>query len=153
MACGRINLCVTANCGFRCCNFDENNYILLFPGELDKAIQSNYSIEHLTIIEEDELKGHKAICKAKDTSTCDNGYKPIDCQFYPFFPTIKDDEIVMLRGNKCPLKTTDIRDQANYVFQTIRKMICVNKETTLKWLRMVQLIGYRKDGDLSSEKV
>ncbi len=61
----------------------------MFPGELENAFKKNCSLEHLEI-ESDNQNGHKVICKAKDKSVCDNGYKPLDCMFYPLFPISVD---------------------------------------------------------------
>jgi hypothetical protein len=67
-----------------CCDFQRGNFIVLYPGELDMAKAAGYSLDHL-FIDSDLFGGQRARCVAHDTSTCDNGYKPLDCASYPFF--------------------------------------------------------------------
>lgn len=151
--CRKISLCPHNNCGFRCCNFDEGNYILLFPNELKEAEQKGLSTKHLSVIAEDKLGGHKVVCKAKDTSTCDNGYKPLDCSFYPFFPKLEDDKLVILRGNKCPLKTNDIPDHLQDVLNTTKNILKNSNPKYKDWLQGIKLIGYRKDENVPEEDI
>jgi len=85
-------ICVVSVSRFRrdkCCQFDEGNYIVTYPGELDAAEESGKSIQHLDIVGSYH-GGYKVVCRAKDTSICDGGYKPLDCKSYPFFPTVSE---------------------------------------------------------------
>ncbi|NVO03153.1 MAG: hypothetical protein HXX09_10690 [Bacteroidetes bacterium] len=144
MDCGKISLCAEKNCKFICCNFDSGNYILLFPGELDKAINSNISISHLQILEEDSFGGHKAVCNAKQKHNCDNGYKPLDCKFYPLFPIeIIGDNFFLHKGIKCPLKISEIANQNSFVYNETENIIIKNEKFS-KWLKNVKFVGYEK---------
>src|SRR4029077_14157476 len=83
---GRLSSCATSGCGWRCCEFQQGNYIVLYPGELEEARAGGQSTAHLEITQADYHGGKKAVCKARDTAHCDGGFKPLDCVSYPFFP-------------------------------------------------------------------
>jgi len=143
---GHIEACPHQNCGFRCCEFQQGNYILLYPGEINNAQSSNKNIGHLEIIDEDYFGGKKVICKASDTSTCDNGYKPVDCASYPFFPYLEpQDEIwdqgKFIRGIKCPLTISHLRKHAQFV-HSMWQSIIADQPNVLEWLKKVKMIGY-----------
>lgn len=143
MGCGRISLCAEKGCNFKCCNFDAGNYIMLFPGELETALKNKKSIAHLTILEQDKYMGHKAICNASQKQNCDNGYKPIDCMFYPLFPNvIKENKVGFLKGIKCPLELDEIYSHISYVSNEIKNNIFFDQNTQ-EWLRNVKLVGYK----------
>jgi len=142
MNCGKINMCAEMDCKFKCCNFDVGNYILLFPGELDDAVKNNKNISHLTILENDKKNGHKAVCTAKQKQNCDNGYKPLDCLFYPFFPKeLKRDELTMFKGIKCPLKVSEINNHILFVHGETQKLLLQDRRVK-SWIKKVKLVGY-----------
>lgn len=142
MKSGEIRSCAEMDCKFKCCNFDVGNYILLFPGELDSAIKNNLNISHLTILETDKFNGHKAICTAVQKNCCDNGYKPLDCLFYPFFPKEFNGEIVsMFKGIKCPLKANEIDSHTLFVYRNTQELI-LKDGLVKKWLKNIKLVGY-----------
>lgn|SRR5215470_4768618 len=140
---GRIDLCPKNACAYRCCDFQQGNYIVLFPGELEEATARGDSVAHLRIMAH-EFGGYRAICEARDTSTCDGGYKPLDCQSYPFFPTLqpdRDEVGMMSKGRKCPLEGAEISGHQDWVRATWNRLIS-SREQVGQWLRRVTLVGY-----------
>lgn len=145
---GAITLCPHANCGFRCCEFQQGNYIVTYPGELEAASRRNESISHLEIIARYH-GGYKTVCKARDTSSCDHGYKPLDCKSYPFFPAVapgKDRIAVTLKGSKCPLIWNLIPWHQGWVKRAWQRLADQNP-ATIDWLRKVTLVGYETVSD------
>jgi hypothetical protein len=142
-AAGRIDLCPKNACAYRCCDFQRGNYIVLFPGELEEAAARGDSVGHLRITAR-EWGGYRAVCEARDTSTCDGGHKPLDCQSYPFFPTLRPDrdEVGMMsKGRKCPLESAEISGHQDWVRATWNRLICSHEQVG-QWLRKVTLVGY-----------
>ncbi|MEQ8790734.1 MAG: hypothetical protein RIC55_30835 [Pirellulaceae bacterium] len=144
---GMIGLCPHNNCGFICCDFAVGNYIVLHPGELEQAQQQGHSTDHLEIAE-GHLGGYKAVCVAKDTSTCDNGYKPLDCACYPFFPTInKAGEIEAgIKGSKCPLQVAHLTQHRNWVVSAWNQ-VAQRVDGIVEWIRHTRLVGYERVKD------
>lgn len=140
---GSIGLCPHQECGFRCCDFQQGNYIVLYPGELKTASQRGESLGHLSLVEPYH-GGHKAVCTAADTASCDQGYKPLDCRSYPFFPSVdlcNNEILVALKGRKCPLTVDLIPFHRVWVEETWRCLSHLNPQV-LDWLRAVRLVGY-----------
>lgn len=137
-------LCPHKGCGFRCCEFNQGNYIVMYPGELEAAQASGQSVAHLKIFDTDYFGGVRAICHAADTSTCDNGYKPLDCATYPFFPLVssKGNGVGnLLKGKKCPIEADEIVDHASWAESTWNALIQDNPAIAA-WLSKVKLVGY-----------
>lgn len=141
---GSIGLCPHNDCGFICCDFAVGNYIVLYPGELAEAQKQGLSTDHLEI-SEGHLGGHKAVCVACDTSTCDGGYKPLDCAGYPFFPTINDaDEVEAgLKGAKCPLQVSQLANHRSWVIQAWSD-VAHRIDGMIEWIRQTRLVGYER---------
>jgi len=138
---GTIDLCPHMGCQFTCCSFQQGNYIVLHPDELEQALRNGVSTSHLELIASYH-GGYKAICTAKDTATCDNGFKPLDCRSYPYFPTVTEGKIVAnLKGQKCPLPISEISRHALYVQQEWTKVVS-QQPAVLQWLDKVELVGY-----------
>ena len=139
---GRIELCSQQECGYTCCDFAANNYIVLYPGEREEAIAAGHTLNHLAI-ETLPHGGHRAFCRARDRSTCDGGYKPTDCASYPLFPTIDPDGGVTagLKGAKCPLTVGDIVDHRRWVIRHWSQLVARNKGL-VDWIRTTRLVGY-----------
>ncbi len=139
---GEIPYCPYQSCNFRCCEFNQNNYIVMYPGEIEGAQANNESISHLKLTPYNG--GFKAICIANNTANCDNGYKPLDCRSYPFFPSIIEDKIeVNLKGVKCPLSYNMINKHANWV-KCIWEVLVKGDSRISIWLNKVSLVGYKK---------
>ena len=137
---GLIEECSSANCNYHCCDFNQGNYIVLLPNEFEYAKKSKQSLNHLTIIDKTPGNGFKAICKAKDTSVCDNGYKPVDCKIYPVFPSAKDK--FMLKGKKCPLDINKIQQHIKNTKHHIKNLPFIQYIDLKKWFEHVELIDY-----------
>lgn len=138
MSDGLIKGCNLINCGYRCCEFQQSNYIVLYPGELEGA---NESISHLKIISDNDHEGKRAVCTASNTGTCDGGYKPMDCKSYPFFPVIENNCIsTLIKGDKCPLTRSNLIVHAQWVTDAWTYMISDKK--IKDWLATVKLVGY-----------
>jgi hypothetical protein len=136
--------CPHGGCQFRCCKFDQGNFIVLYPSEIDNALASGSSIKHLEI-HVDTNGGHKAICKARNTANCDGGYKPLDCASYPLFPVIKPGgeiaDSVMLFGAKCPLPLAWLSCHWQWVVGEWTEL--ARDAKIVHWLRSVRLVGYK----------
>ena len=140
---GSIPHCPHNNCGFRCCQFNQGNYIVTYPGELDAAKEIGLSVQHLCIVGTIG-GGEKVVCQARDTSTCDNGYKPLDCRSYPFFPNISGLGKIEanLKGSKCPLGAKLVPWHRAWVIRTWRNL-ATRHPAVYDWLAKVTLVGYR----------
>ena len=152
---GQIEFCKHQECQYRCCDFGADNFIALYPGELDYATENGWSVGHLDC-SPDEFGGHWAICRAKETSTCDGGYKPLDCRSYPFFPTIDSETEVLrtgLKGEKCPLQAFHLADHQLWVIEQWNNLIEKFPSISV-WLRRINLVGYVSwDADAVSTSV
>jgi hypothetical protein len=140
---GRISACHSSSCAYRCCQFQQSNYIVLYPGEYESAKRQGESMAHLQIIEDDDHGGKRAVCKAGDTSNCDNGYKPLDCKSYPLFPLIDPSGNIrsLVKGTKCPLLEQHLIEHTRWVEETWKHLLARSSKIR-KWLRSVRLIGY-----------
>lgn len=140
---GSIPLCPHQGCGFKCCTFQQGNFIVLHPGELDAAKASGAGTDHLELLE-NYHGGHKVVCRAADTAICDGGYKPLDCASYPFFPTVNETTGAVegtLKGAKCPLTTAIANFHRLWVEDQWRRLADTNAEVK-PWLAKVALVGY-----------
>jgi hypothetical protein len=119
---GIIALCPYKGCGFQCCNIEPMGAIVLYPGELDKAREQGYSVEHLEIIENDIYGGARALCHAQNPGVCDGGYKPLDCACYPVWPMVESEDeqeyVHAFKGAHCPLENHMIEEHARFVLAT-----------------------------------
>ncbi|CAM1342411.1 hypothetical protein [Tenacibaculum amylolyticum] len=138
---GVIKSCSTANCSYKCCDFNQGNYIVLFPNELAYAKKNKFSIAHLRIIEKIDDHSFKVICNAKNRVNCDNGYKPTDCKIYPIFPVVNDKYI--LKGEKCPLTTSHIEKHIENSKKHIKNLPYIQFKELNKWLQHIKLVGYK----------
>jgi Fe-S-cluster containining protein len=139
---GRLHVCHSMNCNYRCCQFQQSNYIVLYPGELEEARKDGKSFTHLQIIQDDDHGGKRAVCKANDTSSCDDGYKPLDCRCYPFFPIINDGRVgAFIKGRKCPLLTQHLVEHAQWV-EFVWNRLLARSLTMRRWLGAVKQVGY-----------
>lgn len=131
---GEIRLCPKNNCAFKCCQFSWGNYILLYPGELAETAKS---VGHLKIVDPDYFGGQKAVCVASDCRTCDNGYKPLDCQSYPLFPTMSG----YIKGSKCPLVKMELGEHLKWTSLQWFDLL-TEKPEVRDWLAQVKMVGY-----------
>lgn len=141
---GKIELCPHQDCNHTCCDFAAGNFIALYPGELLKAESEAKSVKHLEIVP-DGADGHRAICHASDKSSCDGGYKPLDCACYPLFPRVDSAGTITacLKGSKCPLSIADLNDHKTWV--ELQWTHLVDSVGGLSdWLRSVKLVGYEE---------
>lgn len=141
---GVIDACATSGCGYVCCQFTEGNYIALYPGEFEEAEAAGLSTTHLSVT---PLRqgGFTAVCQAKNRGNCDGGYKPLDCQSYPFFPSINQGgEVVLgLKGKKCPLKEQSLKAHSGAILRRWSKLLRARPAIS-SWIREIRLIGYTK---------
>jgi hypothetical protein len=140
---GHINSCTASGCGWRCCQFQQGNYIVLYPGELATAHAAGQSTAHLEITDADYHGGQKAVCRARDTATCDGGFKPLDCVSYPFFPAPVGNGLVdlLIKGRKCPLMAEHLQHHAATIRALWNAALARNPKI-LGWLNKVRLVGY-----------
>ncbi len=117
---------------------------MLYPGELNQAVARGESLVHLAIRPSSE-GGQRAICHANDTSSCDGGYKPLDCASYPLFPTIDaaGKVTVELIGQKCPLVISQLQEHRLWV-QRQWQILADASVRVREWIGQVSLVGYRK---------
>ncbi len=143
---GTISTCANSGCvnslGFRrCCDFQQGNYIVLHPGELATAVAEGVSIAHLRILDPNYYGGHKVICEAVDSATCDAGLKPFDCRAYPIFPVASESAGYYIKGHKCPLQPVHLMHHADYVRNAWREIVS-RHPAAVEWLDKVELVGY-----------
>lgn len=134
--------CADAGCGWRCCDFDQGNYIVLLPGEREAAVAAGVSVSHLSTIDGDYHGGERVVCTASNCATCDGGLKPIDCRFYPVYPRVVDGAITLIRGAKCPLSNDDIERHAAAVMAETMEMVADNPHL-LRFFAKVEMVGYK----------
>ena len=111
----KIDSCATSGCGWACCKFQKDSYIIMFPDELEQAKNT----DHLVVEDHDYKGGGKKVhCHAKDTKNCDNGYKPIHCRLYPVW--IRSSE-TLVRSQKCPLSNAAVAIHSKIAIKTLRQ--------------------------------
>jgi hypothetical protein len=144
---GKISLCESKGCAFKCCDFNQMVHILLYPGEIEEAKGQGLSLTHLEVIDPNFHGGTRVRCRAKDTATCDSGYKPLDCKSYPFFPKLSapivngdvtDGEITITKGSECPIARHEIPFHEVFVRDLWKKQIAQKPEIAI-WLRAAGL--------------
>ena len=108
---GLLAQCRTAGCGWKCCNFGKEGYILMLPYEYETGAGSK---AHLEVVDEDYFGGKKVKCVARDCSVCDKGYKPIMCRTYPYWMRSVSKDILM-RSEKCCLPDEPLKAHRDYV--------------------------------------
>lgn len=138
-------------CGYRCCDQagpddpdnDPTNSILLYPGE---AAASNRSRRHLAIYD-DSGHGARARCQSEafDQASCDSerNFKPLDCQSYPFFPTIADGQLGLLKDTRCPLPHSVLQEHYHCTVHRWRELIGAQAEIGT-WIAGVMLNTYER---------
>ncbi|MDR1361027.1 MAG: hypothetical protein LBJ18_01820 [Rickettsiales bacterium] len=107
-----------AACGYACCKTDRDNFIVLFPWELDAARAAGLDTHHLQPISENPQFVHCARpCNGA------NDYKPINCAAYPLYP-VKEDLSEWVRGAKsrCPIGDTRLQKHKEIVADGLRKI-------------------------------
>ena len=126
----------TSRCHHKCCDFTDN-YIVLYPGELEKT---KLDKSHLRIIDDDYFGGKKAVC----LRLCrEDSFKPLDCKSYPLFPRVGPrGEVEIVRGKKCPLKMDQLVDHKEKFLDVWRALI--EDGAVLEWLKKVELVGYHR---------
>src|SRR5262245_32516342 len=129
---GDIPDCLSAGCGFRCCykmGMSKKIGIAVFPSEVEKALAA----PHLSVLKEDYYGGRLMVCSAKNTATCDGGYKPMDCRFYPLFPqpTTNGDRVLSDTGKtqiQCPLGWTAVKAHAKRMWLIMKELSPEDRE-------------------------
>jgi|SRR6266567_3101506 len=145
---GTIPLCPHKGCAFKCCDFQQMVHILLYPGEIEEAAARGRSIAHLQVIDANYRGGVRAKCCANDTATCDNGYKPLDCISYPFFPELATTPgtngtetttvVTLAKGSGCPIQDREIPRHESYVRELWLRLVRQNPKIAA-WLRSLSL--------------
>lgn len=136
---GKIKDCSNAGCEYFCCDFQQGNYIITFPNELES---SDLPHSHLRVIDNDYHGGKKVVCEAKDKSNCDGGHKPIDCKMYPLY--IKGDG-QFIKGTKCPMSMVLIENHKQVAQALLGQYHMENPEVDLKsFLDEVEMFGYEQ---------
>lgn len=137
---GKITTCENSGCGWKCCQFQQGNYIVTYPGELEKAAAEGIKIDHLKIIDADYKGGAKVVCVAQNTADCDGGLKPFDCKAYPFFPADDAGEL-FIKGEKCPLQIAHLGAHAQSVRDTWHEILAHNPAAQ-GWPERIEMVGY-----------
>lgn len=112
------NVSHCAACKYNCCTTDGENFIVLFPWEMDAAIKAGLNVEHLVPIKDNSLYVH-----CNRPCTRENDYKPINCAAYPLYP-ISEDLSAWVRGAKsrCPISDIRLRGQIKVIADGLRKI-------------------------------
>lgn len=143
---GLLAQCRTAGCGWKCCNFGKDGYILLLPNEWKQAEGLK---SHLVVLDADYFGGRKVKCIAQDCSNCDGGYKPIMCRTYPFWMRSVSKRI-LVKSEKCCLKYEPLTAHAKYVKELFAEYALRN-EGVDRFLRSAHIDRYSVDGIWNKE--
>lgn len=144
---GKISYCPFQGCEYKCCKFQQGNFIVMYPGELQEAHKNGFSMSHLEIISEDCFGGVKTVCNAQNKACCDDGYKPLDCASYPLFPaSIKsngDIALSIIKGHKCPLEKEELQKHIDWFTNEWKNLFKKNPDIST-WLLIVDLVDYEE---------
>lgn len=142
---GTIALCPHKGCAYKCCDFQQSGSILLYPGEIEKAQADGHSVVHLQVLDSNYHGGTRVKCCAKNTATCDGGYKPLDCASYPLFPMPSGSSagnhipnIMVTKASGCPINGYEIAGHRKYVQRVWERLIKAEPEIDV-WLRLIWL--------------
>jgi hypothetical protein len=137
---GTLALCPHMKCGYRCCDFKQTGEILLYPGELADAVANGKSLNHLQIIDANYVGGARAKCVARQTATCDAGYKPLDCKSYPLFPRVAASDagpqrraLDLTKGLGCPISADLLSAHGQHVRATWAALVD-SRRAVEQWL-------------------
>jgi hypothetical protein len=150
-AVGAISFCPHKGCAFKCCDFQQTGAILLYPGEIEAALAEGKSVAHLEILEPNYHGGMYAKCRALDTKSCDQGYKPLDCVSYPLFPVMlpecdaaTPDLSLIVKDLICPIHSSEIAHHGRFVIEIWRRLMSRNAAVK-SWLRSIYPDNVRPD--------
>lgn len=118
-----ITGCANSGCEWACCSFQKKSHIIIMPKEFENIPDNERS--HLSIIDDSYLGGMKVHCSAKDTATCDGGYKPVHCGIYPLWAK-SINETSLYISNKCPLPDHVVEATSKAVLDTMANY-CIDK--------------------------
>lgn len=153
---GQINGCRSQSgiCLYNCCRqsypgepgFGPDNALLLYPGEYESADAETR--QHILIMLEDFHGGKLGYCDRDnfDQSRCDANanLKPLDCQSYPFAPSIiKDDLSLLIDTGRCPLPRKSLEHHYKTIIEKWHAAIQKNPAVGL-WIRNLNLENYEK---------
>lgn len=155
---GELTDCAAASaiCGYHCCHqqlpkggppvTDES--ILLFPGELKRALEHGEGAQHIEVTGTHPVGGDFGYCNPEviDQRQCHpaRNFKPLDCRSYPLFPTIRNGKLALLIDTRCPLSARDparLRAHAQVVLATWRSEVARNPAVG-RWLASLDLPTY-----------
>jgi hypothetical protein len=148
---GAISLCPHKGCAFKCCDFQQTAAILLYPGEIEAALAEGKLVTHLEILDPNYHGGMRARCRALDTRSCDQGYKPLDCASYPLFPVLlpKTDDAtpassLVVKDSVCPIHSSEILDHGRFVVDAWNRLMKTNAAVK-SWLTSIYPDNVRAD--------
>jgi len=161
---GHIPQCSVSRCGFACCDVGTSglNTIKLTKGELDKT---KLSTTHLTVIENLGDSGCRATCNngcengkgcAPDTGRNNlSGYKPNDCDDYPWFRNLNIGKIEMwISDEKCPLPATAKLTHLPGVLEHFRRDVETDSNSTRSYEGAIgEMVDYKKFDPIDLEKL
>ncbi len=91
-------------CGAKCCNGDENDGMIVFPGEEKLLTSHGYKVRT------SDMNGypvHFTSCSGK----CNRVYRPLSCRIFPLAPTLRGGKLEIINDPRakylCPLLLTD----------------------------------------------
>lgn len=154
---GRLTGCaeLAPECGYHCCHqrplptavdlVDPSEAILLAPGEVEGATAP---ANHLTISRITAAGGRFARCAQDgfDQSTCSEAtnFKPLDCRSYPFFPSMSEGRLVLLKDQRCPLGSAQQQElDAHYwSVRTAWQQLMTSSAAARNWIQSISLPTY-----------
>lgn len=144
---GKIEACQghIPECHHKCCVFGAN-YIVLLPGELEKARATGQVTDHLTVIDDNYFHGQKVQCNRH----CDQpgDMKPCDCAWYPYWPSLdSESKLHLIRGTKCPLTEDELANHKKQVLEEAQALIDENPEAMIPFFQGVKMVGYEPVAD------
>lgn len=161
---GRIPECNVARCSFECCDvgLSGTNTIKMPMREVENA---KFPIDHLTIVEGPDEKGCRVTCN----NGCNNsfgcgpdpkrdgkiGYKPYDCDDYPWFRNLNQGKIELwIADPKCPLPATAKLTHLPGVLNHFLWHLDSDSRIRASYENAIQdMVGYKKFDPIDLEKL
>lgn len=91
-------------CGAKCCKGDENDGMIVFPGEENLLSSHGYEIR------KSEMNGYPVFFTSCSGS-CNRVYRPLSCRIFPLAPALRDGKLEIIPDPRakyiCPLLFSD----------------------------------------------
>jgi hypothetical protein len=158
---GKISHCdgCIAECNYFCCDFDHDpssgNFMVMFPGEYERAVAAGWDMSNIEIIGSDADGGlrfttpHRLCCQIPsrdDGSVPTPGlYKSFECRVYPLWPYLHLDEWRFRISERCPIhkRDLDLSDKVDEIRGEVSALIADPK--VKRWFQYQRCAGKYKE--------